>query len=306
MADAAEIGTVWRAETRRVASSARGLAFMVLFLFAEMLTLGAGGCANVALNKQFDSFVSDKGVPPEVARAELAKSKRETLRFFTRNSDATIDKLADIPIVLLVVFFVTTFFVPLLVALVGFDQISAEVGPRSMRFLVVRAQRDSVLIGKYLSQLTVLAVLLFVCVVAMTGVSKYLNPDFSWPLAIEWTLRLWLVSMVLAAAYAALTTMCSTLTRIPPLSLFFNVIGLFVFWFIGLISNAWSLPGTKSMLLNVTESPLAYIRYIVPSSYESFLLSPAPLELAAGLFAFAGFAFVFLGLARIALDERDL
>lgn len=305
MADPAEIGAVWRAETRRAGRSARGLALMVLFLFAEALTLGVGGCINVSANKQFDEIVAGQGAQPDAVKQELTKRKRELLKAVTRNSDATVDLIAEVPLVLLFVFFATTFFVPLLIALMGFDQISAEVGPKSIRYLVVRAQRSSVLFGKYLSQLTVLALLMLVCVAAMVGVTKWLNADFDWLTAGKWLFRLWVASMVIGAAYAALTTLCSSVTRAGPLSLFLNIIVLFVFWFVGLVSNIWSLPGSPG-LLGQEESPLAYVRYLIPSQFESQMLSPAPLEFASGIVAFAGFALLFLGLARMALDWRDV
>ncbi|MFZ5444646.1 MAG: ABC transporter permease [Myxococcota bacterium] len=305
MADPSEIGAVWRAETRRAGKSARGLALMVLFLFAEALTLGVGGCINVGANKQFDEIVTGQGAEPAVVRKELTRRKVEILKMVTRNSDATVETLAEVPLVLLLVFFATLLFLPILIALMGFDQISAEIGPKSIRYLVVRAQRSSVLFGKYLSQLTVLALLMVICVLAMVGVAKWLNADFEWLLAAKWAAKLWAASMVIGATYAALTTLCSSVVRIGPLSLFLNLISLFVFWFIGLVSNVWSLPGAKG-LLGQEESPLAYIRYLLPSQFETQVLSPAPLEFASGLVAFAGFTLVFLGLARMVLDWRDV
>lgn len=305
MADTQEITTIWKGETRRTARSARGFALAVLFLFAEALTLGVGGCINVSANKQFDELVSSQGGEPAAVREQMTLKKKEILKAVTRNSDATVAVFAEVPLVLLFVFFATTFFLPLLIALMGFDQISAEVGPKSIRYLVVRAQRSSILVGKYLSQITFLGALLLVCVLAMVGVTKWLNAEFTWLSCFTWTARLWGAVMVIALSYAALTALCSSVTRAGPLSLFLNVISLFVLWFIGLISNVWALPGTTGVL-GQTESPLAYIRYLVPSQFESLLLSNAPLELAGGVLAHLGFGMVFLGLAHVALKQRDL
>src|SRR5258707_878339 len=65
-----------------------------------------------------------------------------------------LDSLAAIPIVLLVVFKLTLRFLPLFIALMGFDQLAGEVGPKSIRYLVVRAKRSSMILGKLLSQVT--------------------------------------------------------------------------------------------------------------------------------------------------------
>lgn len=305
MASAQEVATVWRAETRRAFRSARGLSLMVLFLFAQALTLGVGGCVNVQANEQFDKSVSEQGADPAQVRQLASEKKAELLKMVTRMSDAAIESIADVPVVLLLVFFVTMLMLPLLIALMGFDQISAEIGPRSIRYLVIRAQRTSVLLGKYLSQLTVLALLLLVSVAGMVLVTRLLNHDFEAGDVLLWGLRLWLASLVIGSVYAALTSLCSALTRLPALSLFLNIILLFTFWLVSLITNLWVLPGDKG-LLSQNESVLAYLRYLLPSTYESHMLSPAPLEYGSGLIAFAGFALVFIGAASLVLDRRDV
>ena len=49
---------------------------------------------------------------------------------------------------LLVVFKLTLCFVPLFIALMGFDQLAGEVGPKSIRYLVVRVKRSSIILGQ--------------------------------------------------------------------------------------------------------------------------------------------------------------
>lgn len=278
---------------------------MLLFLFAEMLTLGVGGCMNVGANKQFDEMVAGQGVDPKVAREFAVSKKSEMLKMVTRMSDSSVESIADVPIVLLLVFFVTTLMLPLLIALMGFDQISAEIGPRSIRYLLVRAQRGSVLLGKYASQVTVLAVLLLISVAAMVGVTRALNDDFGWGDMFAWGARLWVVSLIIGCVYAALTSLCSALTRLGALSLFLNIILLFTFWLVSLVSNLWVLPGSTG-LFGQKESVLAYTRYLLPSSYESQMLSTSFLELGSGLIAFVGFTLLFLGAASVVLDRRDV
>jgi ABC-type transport system involved in multi-copper enzyme maturation permease subunit len=306
MADISEIGAVWKAETKRATRSGRGIAVMVLFLFAETLTLGVGGCINVNANRQFDEVVTGQGASPEDVRTMLVSKKREFLKNFSRNSEATVEVIAEVPLVLLLVFFATILFIPLLIALMGFDQISAEVGPKSIRFLVVRAQRSSVLLGKYLSQLTVLAVLLLVCIVAMVGVTRWLNSDFQWAQCFRWAVKMWGAAMTIGCAYAALTTLCSAVTRAGPLSLFLNIILLFLMWFAGLLLSSRAMPDSPPGLLPLEPSPIAYGKYLLPSHFEGSMLSPAPLEWGAGLIALLGFTGIFLGLAQLALDERDV
>jgi ABC-type transport system involved in multi-copper enzyme maturation permease subunit len=309
MEDFSEIVVVWRGETARALKSGRFLALVVLFVMAEALSLTIVGFINTQANEQFDQAVASQGADPEKARAVLLTQKKKLLTLFTDSSDErTIEAISALPLVLLVVFALTKFFVPLLIAFMGFDQISGELGPKSIRYLIVRARRNSIILGKFLSQLTMLAALLTLCVLTMVVVSKVLNPEFAARDAVLWTAKLTAALVVIGATYAALTTLCSSLTRVSALALFVNLIALFAFWFIGLIGNAWRIPGHPPTGLDLVkaESYLAFARYLVPGQFEDALLSPALVEFNTGLVAHLGFTLTFLGLAQLALKRRDL
>ncbi|MEW5741568.1 MAG: ABC transporter permease subunit [Myxococcota bacterium] len=309
MEDFSEILVVWRAETARAMKSGRFVALVVLFLMAEALSLTIVGFLNKQANDQFDQMVTAQGVDPEQARAGLLTQKKKFLAFFASSSDErTIEAISVLPLVLLFVYSLTTFFAPLLIAFMGFDQMSGELGPKSIRYLIVRARRNSIILGKFLSQVTMLAALLTLCVLAMVVVSKALNADFAMNDVLIWTVKLTAAMVVMGATYAALTTLCSSLMRVSALALFLNLIILFAFWFIGLIGNAWRIPGHPPTGLDVlkSESVLAFVRYLAPGYFEDALLSPAILEFNTGLVAHVGFMLVFLGLAQVAMKRRDL
>lgn len=295
MEDFQEIVEIWRGELARALRSGRAIALVLMFLMAEALLLTVVGF-----------FTSSGGA---AAGPEALEQKRGLLLLFTNNSEATVDSLAHLPTLLLVAFSATTLFAPLLVALMGFDQISGEVAPKSMRYLIVRTRRSSIVIGKYLSQATLLTALLALCVVAIVGTAKWLNPGFLWPEALRWGVKLTIAMAVIGVSYAALTTLCSSLAGSSPFSLFLNFITLFAFWFISLLGNRVRLPDSASAFgfdAMKEESALAYLRYLVPSQFEHHLLSPQPLEYATGIVAYLGFGLAFLGLAKLVLARKDL
>src|SRR5262249_53742615 len=150
-----------------------------------------------------------------------------------------------IPFVLLIVFKLSIIFLPLFITLMGFDQLSAEIGSRSIRYLVVRARRSSLVLGKFFTQATVLSLLMLVCVIAMVVTSLIVDPDFTIGKAAVVLLKLWLVSVVFSLAYLALTSLCSSLFKQPAVSLVLNIILLFIVWFVALIGDAYRLPGTS-------------------------------------------------------------
>jgi ABC-type transport system involved in multi-copper enzyme maturation permease subunit len=269
---------------------------VVLFLFGEGLLLTVVG------------FITGGAGQMTGGGGDPVAQKKSLLMMFTNNSEATIDAIARLPSVLLVAFSATTLFLPLLIALMGFDQLAGEVGPKSMRYLIVRVRRTSIVLGKYLNQATVLAGILVLAVVAMMGTAKHLNPDFSWADTASWGLKLTIAMLVIGVTYAALTTLCSAVAASGALALFVNIIALFVFWFVSVLGNRVLLPGTQAVGLDAMkeQSVLGYIRYLVPSEFEHHLLSPDPLEYGTGVVAYLGFALVFLGLAKLALARRDL
>jgi ABC-2 type transport system permease protein len=70
-------------------------------------------------------------------------------------------------------------FLPVYIALMGFDQVSGEVGPRSIRYLTVRARRSSLLLGKFLSQATVLLGLVLIIVPGHLRLRRLHHADFA-------------------------------------------------------------------------------------------------------------------------------
>lgn len=310
MEDFSEIGAIWRGETRRALKSGRVLVLLILFLLFVGLALTVVGFLNHQLNAKFDQQMSMAGADMSQAKEQLAAGKKQFLQTFVTEDEAMLESLAAIPIVLLVVFKLTLRFLPLFIALMGFDQLAGEVGPKSVRYLVVRVKRSSIILGKLLSQVTLFALLMSVCTVMMVLVARVLNTDFAAADVALWTGKLIISSMVLALAYLSLTALFSAVVKQGGISLVLNVIALFVIWFIALIGGAVRFPGEEAaqgtLAMLKAESAMAYLRYASVWHFGDDLLHPHWGRFLTAALVHVGFGLVFLGLAQVALRRRDL
>jgi len=290
-----ETAVIWSAELRRAVRSGRAVVLLGLYsMFSALVLLVVGWLASeirAAVNKQLESAGADADAAAKVGE----EARRSLLGFLTSNDTAMMEALSQVPLEVLIVFKITLFFLPAYVALMGFDQISGEVGPRSMRYLTVRARRSSVLLGKFLSQAALLVGLVLIIDLAVFIFARIANPDFGFGTLVLNLLKFWLAAIVFSLSYVALTSLCSSLFRSPAVSLVFNFIALFVFWLMDTIGRAVT-----------DDNPLRYLRYLSPSYYAGNLLHPGLAEFGASGAAYAGFATLFLGAAYVILRARDL
>lgn len=275
--------------------SGRAVVLLGLYsMFSALVLLVVGWLAREvrnAVNQQLVNAGADTDASVRVAE----EMRKGVLGFLTSNDTAMMEALAQVPLEVLLVFKVTLFFLPAYVVLMGFDQISGEVGPRSMRYLTVRARRSSVLLGKFLSQASLLLGLVLIIDLAVFIYARIANPDFGFAAMGLNLIKFWLAAIVFSLSYVALTTLCSSLFRSPAVSLVFNFILLFVFWLMDTVGRAVG-----------DEHALRVLRYLSPSYYASNLLHPKLTEFAISGVAYAGFATIFLLGAYGALRARDL
>ncbi|MFL5347993.1 MAG: ABC transporter permease [Hyalangium sp.] len=256
-----EIAVVWSAETLRAVRSARTLVLLGLYSMFSLVVLLIATL--VARNARLDmeGMAALEQLPQDVAW----------------------------------IFKITLWFLPVYVALMGFDQISGEVGPRSIRYLTVRARVSSVLLGKFLVQASLLVGLVFVIDVGLFIYARFAHPNFVFSALVLNLLKVWLATLVFALAYVALTSLCSSLFRTSGLSLVFNFVMVLTFLVMELAG--WYFEG---------KSFLTYIRYLAPSYYSTNLLSTVPSEFGLSALAYACFTVVFLGGSYAVLRARDL
>jgi ABC-type transport system involved in multi-copper enzyme maturation permease subunit len=282
--------------------------FALYALFSGLVLLVVGSIAN-AVNETARKQIEAAGANTEQAEAAFQQARAGVLGFMFDTDPAMLDALKNIPLVVLFVFKITLFFLPAYVAIMGFDQISGEVGPRSIRYLVVRSSRSAVLFGKYLAQAAALALLVLAVDLGIFLYAKSTNPDFGWGAMVGTLLKFWLAAVLFSLAYMALTTLCSTLFRSPAVSLVFNLLVLFGFWVVNFVGglgvhreiSPTGMPGPETVI-----SPIALLRYATPSYYSTDLLHPRWTAFAGSGLAYLGFAALFLLAAWSVLRARDV
>lgn len=307
MDDLKEIGVIWQGETARALKTGRVLVLLVLFLLFVGMALAGIGLFSSQVMAQ--ASAAAPGVDPAKLEEALVAQKMQFLAVFFGDDKQLLEAFAKLPLVLLAVFKLTLRFVPLFIALMGFDQIAEDLGLKSMRYLAVRARRDSIVLGKFLSQATLFSGLLAVCTVVMVLGARLFSPDFAVADMAVWTLKLVGSSVVLALAYLALTTLCSAVTRSGPVALVLNIIVLFVIWLLAFVGEYYRLPGdpaTGAIAMMQPESWLGLLRYVSVWHFGQDLLHPGWRPFAAAAIMHLGFAATFLGLAQLALKRRDL
>jgi ABC-type transport system involved in multi-copper enzyme maturation permease subunit len=290
-----EIAVIWSAETRRSVRSGRAVVLLGLYsMFSALVLLVVGSAAN-AIRARVNEKLAEAGADAAASAQMADELKKSFIGFLAKNDAAMMEALSQVPVVVLVVFKVTLFFLPAYVALMGFDQISGEVGPRSIRYLTVRSRRSSLLLGKFLTQASLLLGLVLFIDLAIFIYAKATNPEFTFGAMGLNLLKYWVAAIVFSLAYLALTTFCSAIFRSPAVSLVFNFIILFTFWLMDSVGRAFE-----------GEHFVEYLRFLTPSYYSANLLHPAVSQFGLSGLAYAVFAAIFLGGAYAVLRARDL
>lgn len=320
-----EIGIIWRGELVRSLKSGRAVVLLLLFVLFTTLVLGVIGIFSYGFSstqeKKFDDEIAASPYKDDLDPKKVAEQREKATNssgfkkviinaLFAEDDAALAEMLLALPFMLLIVFKLTQIFLPLFITLMGFDQISGEISTKSIRYLAVRARRSSLVLGKFLAQTSVLALLTFVCVFIMVAVSFWLDKDFTAGRAATTFLKLWLSSMVFSLAYMALASMCSSMFRQPAVSLAINMIGLFVIWAVALGGNLFQFPGQATSGISLSaykpESLFAYARYLSVWNYAPDLIHPKWERFLSAGAAHLGFAMIFLAASYLVLRERDV
>jgi ABC-type transport system involved in multi-copper enzyme maturation permease subunit len=200
--------------------------------------------------------------------------------------------LGAIPRPILWNYWFTQFVLPMLVLLMGFDQISGELSTKSIRYVAYRAERSTVVLGKALAQAGALFGLSLLSNLVVLGFSAVLVPGLDPFFALKWALWLWMLSSAYGLAYVAGVTFVSACFRTPFLSLGVGAGALFVTWLVGLWARF--------------DDRVEFLKYLLPSHYASGLLAPVLEPTVYGLVVLLGFTAVFVGAAVAVLRARDL
>ena len=294
--------TVLGTELRRALKSPRVLLVLFLYLaFSAGVMLAAG-----ALSHQAQVQLEAQG---QGGMEGLESPKAAMLAFLFGQDRGLLESLVVLPALLLVVFKLGLIFLPAYVALLGFDAVSAELQTRSLRYLTVRTSRTALALGKGLALVAVVLLLVTVVHLGAFGYALSSVEDFSWAHAAQAWPRLWGTTALVGLAMAALTTLCSTLSRTPALSLTLNFAVLLGFWATGTVGSGARI--MRNLQEQLSHQPVAVgwqerVGLLAPSTWSSELLYPDAGRALTGALALLLFAAFCAAGAVAVLRARDV
>jgi len=280
MSPVREAGLTALREMRRNLGSTKGIAMFVLFFL--------GGAVPSVVRILFMKIV-DQGTMVE-ASEEMKRQffEQQLLRVY----DADIAHyLSAAPWTLFLLFKGTLVFVPLLILLIGFDQIAGEIQHRSIRYIAGRSRRESIVAGKALGVWGVISAMMLVLhlTVWIVMIAEGGTPVSA---VLAWGPRFWLFSVASAGAYVGLTALVSSLFRTPIVALFVGIAVFFAVWLTSTILGLF--PSTKPGT------------WAFPSSYDSLLVSNQPLHVVGGFAALIGWGALMVAIAAVIVKRRDV
>jgi ABC-type transport system involved in multi-copper enzyme maturation permease subunit len=117
--------------------------------------------------------------------------------------------LDERPAALSAIFLLFTYFLPLLVALGGFNQIAGDIASRRLRYLLTRAKRSDIYTGRALGTFLFTVSCLALSLAIIGCYVAFRIPFYSATAVLSWTFTAWLMLSILAIPYVALCSWIS-------------------------------------------------------------------------------------------------
>jgi ABC-type transport system involved in multi-copper enzyme maturation permease subunit len=199
--------------------------------------------------------------------------------------------LAGAPMKLVILFFIGVWLTPLLVMIIGFDGISADLQYRSVRYWASRARRPSYYVGKFLALWAIVGLVSLVMQVIIWGVT-IVRAEAPAAETIQWGLRFWAASLPITGAWCGVATLTSSLFRTPMLSLLGTCATFFALFFTGLVIGKW-----------VEVMPM---RFLYPNNFDGLIVGGTHTQSLEGLGVCLAYILLTTGLGSVILTERDV
>jgi hypothetical protein len=277
-----EAGLTALREIRRNLRSTKGIAMFALFFLGGAVP----SVIQVLLQRSADGRRFAE-MPDDLKREAF----QVLLERFTYDQ-ATAAHLSHCPPALFLILYKgTILFVPLLILLVGFEQIAGDIQHRGIRYLAGRARRSSIVAGKALGTWAVIAVMVLVLHLTVWISMLVFGTDRIGPI-LAWGPRLWLFSSVYTAAWVGVSALVSSFFRTPIVSLFVGSAVFFGLWITYKIFNfVDALHGAT---------------WAYPFAYVDLLESPEPLRVLGGVAALVAWGAVMVLGASAVMNRRDI
>jgi ABC-type transport system involved in multi-copper enzyme maturation permease subunit len=271
-----EISLVLQRELRKNVRSIKGLVLAALSLVGGPLV------AYFVVRKIHDELAG-------VTALELQQSQEDV--YTKAFNDAVMGHyLSTSPPALVIMFILSIWLAPMLIALSSFDAVSGDVQHRTVRFWTVRPRRASYFVGKFLGAWATIG-LITLCMHALMWIVA-IGQGESAGTVISWGIRFWLVSLPISAMWCAVASFVASLVRTPVLSLLLTLGTFFGIWFFGfLIARGFKVE---------------WMAYVYPNSYDILLLSPYVHKVATALGVCLGTSAALTAIGATLFQRRDI
>lgn len=264
-----ETGFVVERELRRNFRSARGMALYALTLL--------GGLVSTLIGAKANEIGGD--IRSDYGDTMLKTGAAKVYEILYRGDAIVAERLSQAPSTLVLTAWASVWLCPLLVALIGFDAISAERQHRTLRYMTVRSRRSSYFVGKWLGLWLTSAIVLFgVQLISWLCDLGLVHNDASD--VFTWGPALYLVAVPILGAWSAVATFMGSLVKTPMIAL------LLIF---GVFTLQWLIGNFHS------ESMGKYLAFAYPGSFDHLLLRTGIKQIGMGLAASLAFPLVFVG-----------
>jgi ABC-type transport system involved in multi-copper enzyme maturation permease subunit len=274
-----EVRFVAQRELRKSFRSAKGIVLLTLSLL--------GGTAVTLLLAWVQQLRREKlaDITPEAIEAARERAMTEAF-----GDAATGKALAHTPEVLLAVFFITIWLTPLLISLLGFDNVSGEMQHKTVRYWTLRTRRASYMVGKWLGLWTTVSAITLTMhtVIWMVCIFRGEAPAAT---AISWGLRLWIITLPISAVWCGISTFVSSIFKTPILALLATFAAFFVLWVVYLFGLRFNVDA---------------LTYVYPNTFDGFLINQRIDRWMTGLAVCIGMTALYVAASSVLFTKRDL
>jgi len=223
-----------------------------------------------------------------------SKPFQEMMRHAMQNS-AVYDDIFGVHPVILIYGWLVFLYMPLLVVLVTAGRIPEELSSGSVRYAVVRTTRAVWVLGKFLGQLSMIAVAILgsavtAYLVARLRLGAYAPADLLASMLI-WGLRAWIYSV----PFVGLVMGLSLLTRSVGKATLFGIIGIVACFIVTVLARHFS-----------NNAFLPYLASLLPNDYEMLLWRRDLQPVFTGALFLCTQGLVYLGIGYLFFRKRDI
>lgn len=294
MSPTSEIWLIFQREMRKSIRSVKGIILVVLALLASAVAALVCIYAESSLREKL-----------KITDTQQLYDLKEQAMLKAGYSVEMAHSLASVPVALQAFLKFTIWMGPGLVAILGFDSVSADVQHRAVRYWTVRTRRWTYMVGKFLGLwCTVSLVTLTLNVLAAVAVmiKGYMTPTAFF----TWGLRFWITSALICSAWCSVAIFISAQIKTPLIALLVICFTFFVLWIPGMIG--WFMRANESIDsdLPFSDMSLKWYEYVDPNGYDDLLLNPRWSMNLGGLVACLVFWLVFVGGGAALFERRDV